>query len=180
MKKVVLNDKIFEIFIPNLEIETRITHLAAQINIDYLNKTPVFIGVLNGSFMFTAHLIKQVSIQCEVSFIKVSSYKGGTKTTGMVEEVLGLAIEIANRDVIVVEDIVDTGKTLQFLITKLMALKPASVSVATLLLKPDALETQIPQINYVGFEIENRFVVGYGLDYNNLGRNLNDIYQVVN
>ncbi len=180
MKKVVLNDKIFEIFIPKLEIETRITHLAAQINIDYLNKTPVFIGVLNGSFMFMAQLIKQVNIKCEVSFTEISSYKGGTKTTGVVQEVVGLAIEIANRDIIIVEDIVDTGKTLQFLITKLLTLKPASISVATLLIKPDALESIIPQIKYVGFEIENRFVVGYGMDYNNLGRNLNDIYQVIN
>lgn len=180
MTNVNLNDRIFEIFIPSLEIKKRTRKLAKQISIDYLNKTPVFIGVLNGCFMFMADLIKQVNAQCEVSFIKVSSYKGGTKTTGMVEEILGLAIDIAGRDVIIVEDIVDTGKTLQFLITQLMALEPASISVATLLLKPDALETQISQINYVGFEIENRFVVGYGLDYNNLGRNLNDIYQVIN
>ncbi len=180
MTNVNLNDRIFEIFIPSLEIKKRTRKLAKQINIDYLNKTPVFIGVLNGCFMFMADLVSKITGNCEISFIKVSSYKGGTKTTGMVEEILGLAIDIAGRDVIIVEDIVDTGKTLQFLITQLMALKPASISVATLLLKPDALETQIPQINYVGFEIENRFVVGYGLDYNNLGRNLNDIYQVVN
>ncbi len=178
MTNVNLNDRIFEIFIPSLEIKKRTRKLANQINTDYLNKTPVFIGVLNGCFMFMADLIKQVNAQCEVSFIKISSYKGETKTSGNVDEVLGLDIDVCGRDVIIVEDIVDTGKTLQFLINKIDALKPASVKVATFLLKPDALETQIPQITYIGFKIENKFVVGYGMDYKNLGRNLNDIYKL--
>ncbi|TAH00921.1 MAG: hypoxanthine phosphoribosyltransferase [Sphingobacteriales bacterium] len=178
MNTINLSDKVFEIFISNLEIYTRTAELAKQINLDFQNKTPVIIGVLNGCFMFMANLVAQISTNCEVSFVKVSSYQGGTKSSGKVDEILGLAIDIAARDVIIVEDIVDTGKTLQFLISKIETLKPASVKVATLLLKPDALETQIPQITYVGFEIENKFVVGYGMDYNNLGRNLNDIYKL--
>ncbi len=178
MKTINLSDKVFEIFISNLEINTRTAELAKQINLDYQNETPVIIGILNGCFMFMADLVSQITGNCEISFIKVSSYKGETKTSGNVDEVLGLDIDVCGRDVIIVEDIVDTGKTLQFLISKTEAFKPASVKVATLILKPEALETQIPQITYVGFEIENKFVVGYGMDYNNLGRNLNDIYKL--
>lgn len=178
MENVNLSDKVFKNFIPSLEIKNRTGQLAKQINLDYQNKTPVFIGVLNGSFMFMAALINQITINCEVSFVKVSSYKGGTKTSGIVQEILGFDIDITGRDVVIVEDIVDTGKTLAFLLDKINELKPASVTVATLLLKPDALQTQIPQITYVGFEIENHFVVGYGMDYKNLGRNLKHIYQV--
>lgn len=178
MKTINLSDKVFEIFISNLEIKSRTTQLAQQINLDYQSKTPVFIGVLNGCFMFMADLIAQISTNCEVSFVKVSSYQGGTITSGKVDKILGLAVDIFGRDVIIVEDIVDTGKTLQFLLNEIIALKPASINVATLLLKPDALETPIPQITYTGFNIENQFVVGYGMDYNNLGRNLNDIYKL--
>lgn len=178
MKFVNLSDKVFEKFINNFEISSRTAQLAKQIDLDYESKTPVFIGVLNGCFMFMAELIAQISTNCEVSFVKVSSYQGGTKTSGKVDKILGLAVDITDRDVIIVEDIVDTGKTLQFLLSEIFTLQPATINVATLLLKPDALETPIPQIKYTGFNIENQFVVGYGMDYNNLGRNLKDIYKL--
>lgn len=178
MDNVQLNDKIFEILFTQSEIEKRIIELAAQINIDYQNKLPFFIGVLNGSFMFLSDLMKEISLDCRIEFIKVSSYKGGTKSTGEVLDVMGLNVDLKDRDVIIVEDIVDTGKTLTYLLSSIKAQLPSSLKVVTLLLKPDALETKVPEIEYVGFKIRNDFVVGYGMDYNHIGRNLKDIYKL--
>jgi hypoxanthine phosphoribosyltransferase len=178
MDTVQLNDKFFEIFLTQSEIEKRIKELAKQINIDYKNQLPLFVGILNGSFMFLSDLKKEITLDSRIEFIKVSSYKGGTKSTGEVQDVLGLDVDIKGRDVIIVEDIVDTGKTLTYLLSTLKTQQPASIKVVTLLLKPDALETQIPELDYIGFKIGNDFVVGYGMDYNHLGRNLRDVYKL--
>lgn len=178
MQNVLLHDKTFEIFLTQQEITERINQLAGQINTDYKNKFPIFIGVLNGSFMFTADLMKEIDFDCSIEFIRISSYDGGTQSTGNVLEVLGLDADIKGKDVLIVEDIVDTGKTLTYLLSTLNVQQPSSIKVVTLLLKPDALEIQIPEIEYVGFEISNYFVVGYGMDYNQTGRNLKDIYRL--
>ena len=177
MMKIAIDDKTFETFIEYEMIEKRIRLMGIQLNVDYEDKVPVFIGVLNGSFRFMADLMKEISLDCSIEFIKVSSYNGGTKSTGNVLEILGLDADIKGKDVIIVEDIIDTGKTLTYLLSTLKPLQPASIKVITLLLKPDAIETQFPEIAYIGFEISNDFVVGYGMDYDHLGRNLNDIYR---
>ncbi|ADY53554.1 hypoxanthine phosphoribosyltransferase [Pseudopedobacter saltans DSM 12145] len=175
--ELTIDDKTFESFIDYDLIEKRIRVLAIQINVDYENKVPIIIGVLNGSFMFMADLMKQIEISCEADFIKVSSYRD-MQSTGEVKEELGLSIDIENRDIILIEDIVDTGNTLEYLINKLKTKSPASIKVASLLLKPDALQKKIDEIAYIGFEITNDFVVGYGLDYNGIGRNTKNIYRI--
>ena len=161
-------------FIQKKTLQARIKKLAHQINKDYAGKNPLLIGVLNGSFMFIADLFKNLTIECEISFIRVSSYQK-INTTGTVKQILGLNENIENRHVIIVEDIVDTGLTMQEILGYLATHKPESLKVATLLFKPTALTTDI-KLAYVGFEIENKFVVGFGLDYDNLGRNLDEIY----
>ena len=137
-------------------------------------------GVLNGSFLFIADLVKQIDIPCEVTFTKLASYHGGTKSSLSIRDDIDFSIEIKGRDIIVVEDIVDTGITANYLLEKLKAKQPASVKLCSLLLKPGALLKPIEELKYIGFEIENEFVVGYGLDYKELGRNLTDIYKKVN
>jgi len=160
------------------QIKKRIRLLAIQLNVDFENRIPVFIGVLNGSFMFLADLIKEIHISSEVSFVKVSSYEG-EKSSGKIKKEIGLQMSLKDRDVIIVEDIVDSGKTLEYLLEMINKENPASVNVCTLLLKPKSLKIQIDEITYVGFEIPDEFVVGYGLDYNGLGRNLRDIYRAM-
>jgi hypoxanthine phosphoribosyltransferase len=169
----------FEPMIPFAEIEKRTAEIGAILTEKYKDSLPVFVGVLNGSFMFMADLVKQVPIPCHIAFMKLSSYHGGLATSRTITEDFNLKVDIEGRDVILVEDIVDTGNTLRYLVDKLRSLKPASISVCALLYKPDAMEHEIPELEYVGFEIENKFVVGYGLDYQELGRNLKDIYQLV-
>ncbi len=175
---VAVADKTFKIMIDAQTIQQRIAELGAQINASFSSKNPVFIGILNGSFLFMADLIKQVEVDCEIAFMKVSSYHGGMESQRVITEDYELKMDIANRHLIIVEDIVDTGTTVRFIMDRLQAKNPASISVATLLYKPDAMEHQL-DLKYVAFEIENKFVVGYGLDYKGLGRNLNEIYQVV-
>jgi hypoxanthine phosphoribosyltransferase len=177
--KMTIDDKTFEPFIEHNMIEKRIRLIGIQLNLDYEDKVPVFIGVLNGALMFMADLVREVKIGCEIAFVKISSYHGGTKNTGNLIEELALNIDIKGRDVIIVEDIIDTGNTLKFLIDKIKQKEPASIKVATLLLKPDALEHQFEEIEFVGFEIANDFVVGFGMDYKGLGRNTCDIYRLV-
>lgn len=177
MMDLKIDDKTFEPFIDYDLIEKRIRVLAIQINLDYENKVPIIIGVLNGSFMFMADLMKQIHISCEIAFLKVSSYHN-MESTGEIKEEFGLNIDITNRDVLLVEDIIDTGNTLDYLIHKLKTRNPASIKVASLLLKPDALQNKIDELTYVGFEIANDFVVGYGLDYNGIGRNTKHIYRL--
>ena len=176
MHKIQVEDKEFEIFLENDTINKRIRLMGIQLNVDYENKCPLVIGVLNGSFLFMADLIKEVNIPCEVAFMRVASYEG-TSSSGQVKELIGLPANIKDRDIIVVEDIVDTGLTLTHILKMIKEKNPASVKVASLLLKPTALKYEIEDLAYVGFEIPNEFVVGYGLDYNGLGRNLIDIYR---
>ena len=159
-------------------ISKRTRLIGIQLNVDYENRCPVFIGVLNGSFLFMADLLKEVDIACEVGFIRVASYHG-TESTGQIKEAFGLPEDLKDRDVILVEDIVDTGFTLKYILEKVKAQNPASVTVCSLLFKPAALKEPIEELKYVGFEIPNEFVVGYGLDYDGLGRNLKDIYRAV-
>lgn len=156
------------------EIAHRIKNIASDINRDYESKNPLFIGVLNGAFLFMADLFKEISISCEIGFIRVSSYNG-MKSSGAVKHVIGLSENLSGRHVIVVEDIVDTGETAHFLLEEIRKQNPASLKLATLLFKPASLQKKITP-DFVGFEIEPAFVVGYGLDYDGQGRNLNDIY----
>lgn len=175
--KVKLHDKSFEINIPATEIQNRILELGRMIDGAYQNKTPVFLIVLNGAFLFAADLLKATTIHCEVNFIRVSSY-AGTSTTGAVKNVLGLSQSLKDRDVIIVEDIIDTGHTMVFLLNEIMKHQPASIEIASLLLKPEALQHTI-EAKYIGFSVPNDFLVGYGLDYDELGRNLKDIYKLI-
>lgn len=175
---ITINDKEFEPFIEYNMIEKRTRLMAIQMNMDYEGRVPVFIGVLNGSFMFYADLMKEVNVSCETTFVKLASYHGGTTSTGKITEELSIGMSLKDRDVVIVEDIIDTGNTLKFLLDKIYALEPASVKVATLLLKPEALQHNFDEIDYVGFEIANDFVVGFGLDYDGLGRNTCDIYRL--
>jgi hypoxanthine phosphoribosyltransferase len=174
--KIEIDEKKFELMLEYEQIKKRIRLLAIQLNVDFENRIPVFIGVLNGSFIFLADLIKEIHISSEVSFVKVSSYEG-EKSSGKIKKEIGLQMSLKDRDVIIVEDIVDSGKTLEYLLEMINKENPASVNICTLLLKPKSLKVQIDEITYVGFEIPDEFVVGYGLDYNGLGRNLKDIYR---
>jgi hypoxanthine phosphoribosyltransferase len=177
--KTQVADLNFELLISYKDIESRVKVLASQINADYNGRTPVLVGVLNGSFLFTADLIKEIDIPVEVTFTKLASYFGGTASTRKIRDDFDLTINIKGRDIILVEDIVDTGNTLHYLIDKLKVREPASITVCSMLLKPKALESTINELKYVGFEIENDFVVGYGLDYKELGRNLKGIYRKI-
>lgn len=178
MNNIQIHQKEFEILLEHETICKRTRLLGIQLNVDYEGRCPIFIGVLNGSFLFMADLVKEVNLECEVAFIRVASYKG-TESSGDIKETFGLPEDLAGRDVILVEDIVDTGLTLQYILGKVKAQNPASVSVCSLLFKPAALLSPIKELTYVGFEIPNEFVVGYGLDYDGLGRNLTDIYRAV-
>jgi hypoxanthine phosphoribosyltransferase len=176
--KIEIDDKHFELLFEYEQIKKRIRLLAIQLNIDFEDKIPVFLGVLNGSFIFLADLIKEIDISSEVTFVKVSSYEGD-KSSGKIKEEIGLQMSLKDRDVIIVEDIVDSGKTLEYLLKMVEKQMPASVNVCSLLLKPNSLKVELDEITYVGFEIPDEFVVGYGLDYKGLGRNLKDIYKAV-
>lgn len=171
---ITVGDKTFTVFIERQAIEAQIARLAQQICKEYEDKEPLFIGIMNGSFMFASDLMKQMPILCEVSFVKVASYHN-MASTGKVQELVGLQEDIKGRHVILLEDIVDTGITMSKLLDQLQTKEPASVEIATLLFKPKALQKPISP-RYIGFEIENKFVIGFGLDYNGLGRNLTDIY----
>jgi len=168
-----INNKPFVPFISAQAIQTRVQELANQINQDYADKKPLLVVVLNGAFLFAADLMKSLTIPCEITFIRVASYTA-TESTGQLKQILGLNESIANRDLIVVEDIVDTGLTIYEVREQLRAQSPASIAIATLLFKPAAVRKLI-DLRYVGFEIENRFVLGYGLDYDGLGRNTREI-----
>jgi len=178
MKKVQILDKEFEIFIPYEKIRSVVETMAEQMDKDLAGKNPLFLCILNGSFMFAAEVFKRLNlIDAEISFVKLASYQG-TSTTGTVKELIGLNEDLTGRTVVVLEDIVDTGITIDNTIKQLKAKNAAEVKVATLLLKPDALQKDV-QLDYIGLEIPNEFIVGYGLDYNGLGRNLIDIYKVI-
>ncbi len=169
-------DKTFVPYLSALEIDAQIQRIANDLLNDYKNEVPVFLVVLNGAFMFAADLMKHYTNAAEISFVKVTSYEG-TETSGNVKELLGVDIDLTNRHVIVVEDIVDTGNTITTLYNLVNRFKIKSIKVATLFFKPEAYKKDL-NVDYVGFNIANKFIVGYGLDYNKQGRNLGEVYQI--
>jgi hypoxanthine phosphoribosyltransferase len=178
MDRIKLIDREFEIFIPYSEIKKAIKRIADQINRDLEGEDVLFICILNGSFMFTAELLKEISIvNTEITFLKLSSYEG-TDTTGQVKELIGLYEPIEGRTLVILEDIIDTGITILEVMEILKSHNPKSVKIASMLLKPDKFKNKMP-VDYVGLEIGNDFIVGFGLDYNRKGRNLKDIYKVI-
>lgn len=177
MSKIKVHDKEFVPYLTSREIEEQVARVASEINNDYKDKKPLFIAILNGAFIFAADLFKQINIEAEIAFIKLASYKG-VKSSGKVITAIGLDAELYGRDVIIIEDIVDTGKTLSQFLPQLDHHHPASLKIAALLHKPAAMVHPI-KIDYLGFTIPDKFVVGYGLDYDGLGRNIKEIYQLV-
>ena len=177
MAVITVHGKSFETYLSEEAIQQRVKEMAEVINKDYTGKKPLFIAILNGSFMFAADLFKQLSVEAEICFIKLASYKG-MKSSGKVITSIGLEEDLFGKDVIIVEDIVDTGKTLHRFLPKLVHQQPRSLKIATFLHKSEATEYPLV-LDYVGFSIPNKFVVGYGLDYDGLGRNLREIYQLV-
>ncbi len=176
MATITVHDKNFEPYLSAEEINSRIKFIAHQLNTDYSDKRPLFIAILNGSFIFAADLFKELTIDAEICFIKLASYKG-SKSTGHVITAIGLDMDLFGRDVVIVEDIVDTGKTLHEFLPQLHHQQPASLKIVALLHKPQA--TVFPMhIDYLGFSIPDKFVVGYGLDYDGLGRNIPEIYRL--
>lgn len=171
-----IEDKEFELYISSEEIHKAVTNVAQRIKNDYQNKDVIFVGVLNGAFMFVSDLLKQIDFKCEVSFIKVASYQGAS-SSGKVHELIGLVNDIKNKHVIILEDIVDTGLTLDKIYSMIDHDHPSSLEVATMLYKPNAFDGKHPP-KYVGIEIPNDFIVGYGLDYMEFGRNTEDIYKL--
>jgi len=177
MNKVKIHDKEFKVSITAGEIQKRIAELGKQVSEEMDGKKPMFVAVLNGAFLFAADLLKHVSCECEITFVRVSSY-AGTQSTGQVRNLVGLNEKIEGRTIILVEDIVDTGDTAMYLIKEMMKEHPLEIKIASLLLKPKALKHEL-HVDYTGFEVPNDFLVGYGLDYDGIGRNLNDIYTLI-
>ena len=177
MGEIRVHDKQFEPYLNAAMIADRIKEIAGKLNKDYADKKPLFIAILNGSFMFAADLFKELAIDAEICFIKLASYKG-TKSTGHVITAIGLDMDLFGRDVVIVEDIVDTGKTLSEFLPQLKHQQPASLKIVALLHKPEATVFPIT-IDYLGFSIPNKFVVGYGLDYDGLGRNIPEILKLI-
>jgi hypoxanthine phosphoribosyltransferase len=174
---VVAHELRFQPFISTSDIQRRVGELGARISHDYQRRRPVMLAVLNGAFVFAADLARACDIDCEISFIKLSSYQG-TRSSGQVANLIGLDAKVEGRPIIIIEDIIDSGRTLYHFLPELRSLKPESVAIAALLFKPSALEFDV-RIDYVGFEIPPKFVIGYGLDYDGLGRNLPAIYQLI-
>jgi len=174
MKEVQVLDKKFRELIPEEEIDRRIAEIAMQINSDYAGREVVFLGILNGAFLFAAGLFKKITVRARISFVKLASYEG-TSSSGSIKELIGWNEDISGKEVVIIEDIVDTGNTLERIIGELLIRKASGVRIATLLLKPDSYTKDIP-VDYVGFRIPNDFIVGYGLDYSGFGRNLPSLY----
>ena len=177
MSTVKIIDKTFKTSITEEQIKQRVKELGQQISKDMEGKNPLLIGVLNGSFIFAADLLREITIPCEISFVKLASYEG-ILSTGKVKEVMGLNEDISGRTIIIVEDIVDTGRTMRQMLDSLSVRRPASVHICTLFVKPDKLEEPL-DIEYAAFSIPNDFIVGYGLDYDQQGRGLKEIYTLV-
>jgi hypoxanthine phosphoribosyltransferase len=178
MDTIKIKDKLFTVSIRRDVIRREVMRVAGEIDRDLAGKHPIFLSVLNGAFMFTADLMKHVTIDCEVSFVKLASYQG-VASTGIIKEVLGINEDISGRTVVIVEDIVDTGFTIQRLLETLGTRNPKEIRIASLLVKPDKLQVKL-DIDYVAMRIPNDFIVGYGLDYDGYGRNYPDIYTIVN
>ncbi|HEY9115422.1 MAG TPA: hypoxanthine phosphoribosyltransferase [Bacteroidales bacterium] len=177
MSQIQIHDKQFETFITSDKLDRAILELAGKLNAELDGKTPVFLAVLNGSFMFASDLLKKITIPCEISFVKLASY-AGTTSTQHVRELIGFDENIKGRTVVVLEDIIDSGITLQKVLEKLKALEVGEIIITTLLFKPEAFKMSF-DIDFIGIEIPNDFIVGYGLDYDKQGRNLKDIYKIV-
>ena len=179
-QRVTLNDKTFEVMIPAEQIGEAVSKVAEQLNADYASteKAPIFVGVLNGSYMFLADLVRKTTFNNEITFVQISSYEG-TQSTGTIKQKLGIDFDIEGRDIIIVEDIVETGHSINHMLEYIKALNPHSVEVCTLFFKPEKYLYDLP-IKYCAMEIGNEFIVGYGLDYDQLGRNLKDIYVLAN
>lgn len=177
MATIKVKDREFDIFLKEEDIQKEIKRVAGEINRDYPDKEPLFLCILNGAFMFAADLLKNVTVPCNVSFVKVASYQG-TETTGKVKELMGLQEDVEGRHIIIVEDIVDTGYTMRDILESLSEKKAASVEICALLCKPDKLKVEL-KLKYLALNIPNGFIVGYGLDYDGFGRNSRDIYKIV-
>lgn len=172
-----VKDKEFRVSIPEAEILKQVARVAAEINRDYAGQEPVFLAVLNGSFIFAADLLREITLPCEISFVKLASYQG-VQSTGKIHEMIGLNIDVTDRPVIIVEDIVESGLTMAHMLETLQGHKPKSIDICTLFFKPEKLQVEL-DIRYRAFDIPNDFILGYGLDYDQQGRNLRDIYTVV-
>ena len=177
MQEVKVLDKKFRIYIPKEKLEERISEMAQQINTDLKGQDVIFIGILNGVFLFAADLFRRIDLDARISFLKLASYQG-TSSTGKIKELIGWNEDITGKTVIIIEDIVDTGNTLERIVGELKLRKASGVKIATLLFKPSAYTKDIP-LDYIGFEIPDNFVVGYGLDYDGYGRNLDSIYTLI-
>lgn len=177
MKEVTVLDKRFRVSISENEIQKQIKNLANTINSDLKGKDVIFLGILNGSFMFASDLFKFIDLPCQITFLKLASYQG-TTSSGNVKRLIGINENIEGKTVVILEDIIDTGNTLDNIIKQLKGYEPAEIKIATLLHKPEAYVKDIP-IDYIGFSIPNDFIVGYGLDYDGFGRNLGDIYTII-
>jgi len=177
MKEIQILDKKFRVSIPEKEIQETVKKMASQINSDLAGKDVIFLGILNGSFMFAGDLFKHISIPTQITFLKLASYQG-TTSSGKVKRLIGINEDIENKTVVILEDIVDTGNTLESIIKQLKGYEPAEIKIATLIFKPNAYKKDLP-IDYAGFKIANDFIVGYGLDYDGYGRNLSDIYTII-
>jgi hypoxanthine phosphoribosyltransferase len=176
MKEIQILDKKFKEFITEEQIRTRVEELAIQINMELAGKDVVFLGILNGAFLFAADLFRQINLEARISFIKLASYQG-TTSQGLIKELIGWNEDIKNKTIVVIEDIVDTGNTLERIVDELIVRKAAEIKISALLYKPAAYKKEIP-LDYIGFEIPNDFVVGYGLDYDGYGRNLPSVYSL--
>jgi len=177
METIIIHDKEFRLYIPSYKIETVLNDLASSLNSDLHKKEVIFLAVLNGAFMFASDLLKRISFNCRISFVKLASYEG-TESSGRIKELIGINEVLRDKSVVILEDIIDTGSTLDELLAVVRTYQPDEIKIASLLFKPDAYEYP-HKIDYTGIRIPNDFVVGYGLDYDGYGRNLKDIYTVV-
>jgi len=178
MSSIKIKDKTFKVSIPEAQIKARVKELAQQMSRDLEGKNPLFLGVLNGAFIFAADLMREMTIPCEISFVKLASYQG-TTSTGTIKEVIGINEDLTGRTVVIVEDIVESGLTIKRMMEQIGTRNPASVQVCTLFFKPDRLQEDL-QLDYVAFKIPNDFILGYGLDYDQAARGLKDIYTLDN
>lgn len=177
MSIVKIKDKSFRVSIPEAEIKDRVKLLAQQMSKDLEGKNPLFLAVLNGSFVFAADLMREMTIPCEISFVKLASYQG-TTSTGKIKEVIGINEDLSGRTVVIVEDIVESGQTMKRMIESLGTRNPASVQICTLFFKPEKLKEDLT-LDYVAFRIPDDFILGYGLDYDQQGRGLKDVYTII-
>ncbi|HBF87160.1 MAG TPA: hypoxanthine phosphoribosyltransferase [Bacteroidales bacterium] len=177
MKKVKILDKEFEVSIPSDEIQDAIQKIADRMNVDFAGKEIIFLGILNGAFMFASDLFKKINVDCRITFLKLASYEG-TRSTGTLKRLIGLNEDVSGATVVILEDIVDTGHTIVDIVKQLKGYEPKEIKVATMFLKPDVYDKDV-KIDYIGMEIPNDFIVGYGLDYDGYGRNLADIYTLI-